>query len=262
MLRSAHDLHGFTLRATDGEIGHVRQFYFDDEQWAIRYLVVDTGGWLSGRRVLISPIALGETDWQAGWIAVHLTRRQVEQSPDIDTDQPVSRQQEASYHQYYRWPYYWGGYGLWGGGMYPGMLLPLAGSAAGAAASGEPDREAPPEGDPHLRSTGEVNGYGIRAADGEIGRVTDFIVEDETWAIRYLAVDAGSWWSGKTVLIAPEWISGVSWDEDTVDVELKRETIKNGPEWHPNTPITREFEERLYGYYHRRPYWDRRDQAA
>src|SRR5205809_6020840 len=109
MLRSASEWDGYSIQATDGEIGHVAEFLFDDEKWTIRYLVVDTGGWLPGRRVLISPIALGETDWPGHRLHVKLTRQQVEESPVIDTDKPVSRQHEVSYYQYYRWPYYWGG---------------------------------------------------------------------------------------------------------------------------------------------------------
>lgn len=255
MLRSVNSLRGYMIQATDGEIGHVDQFYFDDQEWTVRYLVVDTGGWLTGRRVLISPIALGDTDWQGQRLHVKLTRQQVENSPDIDTDRPVSRQQEVGYFQYYGWPYYWGGPGLWGGAMYPGYL---AYAPAVDAAVEEEQRRVEEEGDPHLRSTNEVMGYKIQARDDEIGGVSDFILDDETWAIRYLVVDTGGWWPGKKVLVPPPWIEQVSWTDQKVYVELDRDTIRNGPEWDPSAPITREYEQRLHGYYSRPPYWEKR----
>src|SRR5712692_4284272 len=172
MLRSASEWDGYTLHATDGDMGHVAEFLFDDEKWTIRYLVVDTGGWLTGRRVLISPIALGETDRQEHRLHVKLTRQQVEDSPDIETDQSVSRQHEVSYFQYYGWPYYWGGPYLWGPAIYPGALIALP-SAESSTEKQLAAEEA--EGDPHLRSTGEMAGYRIQARDGEIGHVSDFI---------------------------------------------------------------------------------------
>jgi len=256
MLRSVQEWKEYAIQATDGDIGHVDQFFFDDEQWTIRYLVVDTGGWLSGRRVLISPIALGQTDWSEHRLPVKLTRQQVENSPDIDTDQPVSRQQEIGYYQYYGWPAYWGGPYLWGPAMYPGLpAVPLPGEPAAEPPRGSKElRE-----DPHLRSTAEVIGYRIHARDGEIGHVEDFIVDDRSWAIRYIVVDTGSWWPGKKVLLPPQWIGRVSWVDATVEVDLDRDTIKNGPEWDPDTPIRRDYEERLYGYYRRPGYWAPRE---
>jgi sporulation protein YlmC with PRC-barrel domain len=252
MLRRVKELQGYTIRATDGDIGHVDEFYFDDEKWTVRYLVVDTGGWLSGRQVLISPIALGEANWQERRLHVKLTRQQVENSPDIDTDRPVSRRQEIGYFQYYGWPYYWGGPGIWGGAMVPGYL---AVPAAAQEVVEEERRRAEQEGDPHLRSTKDVTGYTIQARDGEIGQVSDFILDDESWTIRYLVVDTGGWLPGKKVLVPPPWIEQVSWAEAAVSVDLSRDTIKNGPEWDPDAPISREYEERLHGYYGRSPYW-------
>ncbi len=117
-LRTVKDLRGYAIRATDGVIGKVDDLYFDDEDWAIRYLVVDTGGWLSGRKVLISPIAIGQPDWLDGVLPVALTKAKVEHAPDIDTRKPVSRQHEAVYLGYYGYPFYWGGAGMWGMGGY------------------------------------------------------------------------------------------------------------------------------------------------
>ncbi len=124
MLRSMKDLENYTIRATDGTIGHVKDFYFDDEAWVIRYLVVDTGSWLSSRKVLISPIAIGHPDWTEKVLPVSITKEQVKNSPNIDTDKPVSRQHEIRYLGYCGYPFYWGGVGLWGATMYPNMMMP------------------------------------------------------------------------------------------------------------------------------------------
>jgi hypothetical protein len=262
MLRNVRKLQGFDVRATDGDIGHVDEFYFDDTRWTIRYLVVDTGGWLSGRKVLVSPYALGAADWRAERLHVNLTRQMIENSPDIDPERPVSRQQEIQYSGHYGWPYWWAGPGLWGPMAYPGLVPP-----APELLTDERDERAAlttveEEGDPHLRSTKEVMGYVIHALDGEIGHVGDFIVDDRSWEIRYLVVDTGGWWPGKKVLVPPEWIERVSWPDAAVEIDLHRETIKNGPEWDPDTPISRDFEDRLFGYYGRPRYWQREEAAV
>jgi len=260
MLRSTKVLRGYTLRATDGEIGSVDDFLFDDEQWAIRYLVANTGGWLTGRLVLISPIVLGQADWEAQTLAVALTRTQIEQSPDIATDRPVSRQHEAELAQYYGYLPYWGGMGIWGAGMTPytlgGGVVPPAVPPGGATATERALASAPTEhGDQHLRSVREVTGYHIRARDGAIGHTDDFIVDDETWAIRYMVVDTRNWWPGKHVLVAPEWIGAIDWGTSTVEVDLQRETIKQAPEYDP-AMLNREYESALYRYYGRPGYWE------
>ena len=251
MLTKTTHLKGFVVRASDGELGTVEEFYFDDETWAIRYLTVDTGSWLSGRRVLISPISVVHADWQGKRLDVALTKKQVENSPDIDTHRPVSRQLEAELFGYYGYPYYWGGPLLWGPALYPaGLALPLPASTKEMA-----DRVRRESADSHLRSSEAVTGYRIEAADGEIGHVDGFLVDDEAWAIRYIEVATRNWWPGKKVLVSPAWIEQVSWEEAKVCVGLSRETIKDGPEYVESIPITREYEDRLYLHYGRPPYW-------
>jgi hypothetical protein len=250
MLTNKH-LKDFAIRATDGELGTVHELYFDDETWAIRYLVIDTGGWLGGRQVLISPFSIIRTDLDARQLDVALTKKQVENSPNIDTHQPVSRQHEAEYLGYYGYPYYWGGPYLWGPAFYPaGFAIP---PTASTEAMAERVRKESP--DSHLRSTEEVTGYSIEAADGEIGHVDGFVVDDEAWAIRYIEVATRNWWPGKKVLVSPAWIERVSWTDSRVYVGLSRESIKDGPEYIESRPITREYENRLYFHYGRPPYW-------
>ncbi len=254
MLREAKAFQGFQLRAQDGDIGKAREFYFDDQFWTVRYLVADTGGWLSGRRVLISPYTLYRANEAEKVIPVNLTKKQIEESPSLDSDQPVSRQYETQYYGYYGWPLYWGGGSAWGATSYP------------YAMAGSPflmrDREASKETtrreaawDPNLRSTGDVNGHHIQALDGEIGHVEDFIIDDETWAIRYLVVDTRNWWVGKHVLVSPKWIERVSWDESKVFVNLSRDIIKSSPEY-TSESLSREYEAALHRHYKRPGYWD------
>jgi hypothetical protein len=251
MLRNAKDLHGFTIRATDGELGTLDQLYFDDETWAVRYLIVETGDWLVGRAVMISPISVVCTDWQAKRLDVELTKKQVANSPDTNTHKPVSRQHEAAYNQYYGYPAYWGGPYLWGPAYYPAGLTfptPTAGEAMVDGKQGE-------SADSHLRSTEAVTGYHIEAADGEIGHVDGFVVDDEAWAIRYIEVATRNWWPGKKVLVSPAWIDRMNWPDSKVYSGLSREAIQNAPEYVESVPITREYENRLYAHYGRPPYW-------
>lgn len=259
MLRRVDHLHNVRLGANDGELGSVDDLLFDDQRWIVRYLVVDTGGWLSGRRVLISPISITAVRWDDQRIDVALTQRQVEQSPDISTDLPVSRQKEQEYFNYYGYPPYWGGAGAWGAGWYPGALaypgavVPYTPVPPTSPATGQfPTQD---EGDPHLRSTREVDGYTIQARDGDLGHVADFLIDDESWALRYLVVDTRTWWPGKQVLITPRWISEVSWAEQRVRVDLPRAVIKRAPEYDPAVPLSRDYEARLHAYYKQPAYW-------
>lgn len=251
MLINATYLKGLVIRATDGELGTVDQFYFDDETWGVRYLTVQTGGWLNGRRVLISPISVVHADWPSRRLDVALTKKQVENSPEIDTQRPVSRQHEAGYLGYYGYPYYWGGPYLWGATPNPaGLAVPPSSTREAAA-----DRIRRESADSHLRSAEAVTGYYIEASDGEIGHVEGFVVDEEAWAIRYIEVATRNWWPGKKVLVSPAWIERVSWKDSKVYLGLSRETIKDAPKYVESTPITREYEDRLYATYGRPPYW-------
>ena len=256
MLRNVKDLRGHAIRATDGVIGRVEDFYFDDQDWAIRYLVVDTGGWLSGRKVLISPIAIGPPDWTTQVMPVSLTKAQVEHSPDIDTRKPVSRQHEVEYFGYYGYPYYWGGAGLWGMGAYPGSLTTEGRIEEELKAHRTHPARAPD--DCHLRSSNAVIGHHIDATDGAIGHVEDLLVDDHTWAIRYLIVDTRNWWGGQHVLVAPQWITDVSWSEATVSVDLTRQAVKDAPLYDSAAELDRRQEQRIYEHYERPGYWTAR----
>ncbi len=256
MLWSVNDTIGATVRATDGDIGTVSDVLFEDRSSTIRYLVVDTGGWLAGRQVLIAPQAFGEPDRTAGLMPVKLTREQVENSPDIATDRPVSRQEELRLHAYYDWAPYWGAPLAPGMGPYAYGIAPYWGHPA-YAPSAEPEAREPqePEGDPHLRSAREVIGYYIEATDGEIGHVEDLLADTGSWAVRYVVVDTKNWWPGKKVLVSPQWMTRVDWSRQEVEVDLSRETIKASPEYQGIAALHRDYEDRLHRHYGREPYW-------
>jgi uncharacterized protein YrrD len=253
MLRNVKELKGYVILATDGVIGAVDDLYFDDDTWAIRYLIVDTGSWLSGRKVLISPLAIGQPDWMGQQLPVSLTKAQVERSPDIDTRKPVSRQYEAEYFEYYDYPYYWGGEGLWGMGAYPGSL-----TTERAIAEGMKKRRTSPKQRPddcHLRSCSSVTGHHVHAKDGDIGHVDDLLVEDSTWAIRYLIVATSNWWGGHHVLVAPKWIDAVSWSEAKVTVDLTRRAVRDAPPYDAAAQLSRQQEQAMHEHYGRPGYW-------
>ena len=257
MIANTTRLKGLVIRPTDGEIGTVDQLYFDDESWAVRYLTVKTGSWLQDREVLISPFSVTNVDWPAKRLDVALTKAQVKNSPNINTDKPVSRQHEAEYLGYYGYPNYWGGTFLWGPGYYPsGLAAEIAASRQTQAL----ERIQKESTDSHLRSTGAVTGYHIEAMDGEIGHVAGFFMDDETWAIRYIEVATRNWWPGKKVLFSPAWIQKVSWENSKVDVGLYRDAIQTAPLFVDSVPLTREYEDRLYRHYGQPPYWVHEDE--
>lgn len=239
MLRSLNGLLGYNLEALDGSIGSVSDFYFDDTDWALRYLVVDTGTFLPGRKVLIVPAALGRPDWATRLFPVNHTKDEIKKSPDIALDQPVSRQVESELHEYYHWAPYWT----------PGFPSP----SMPAPVPPKRHAEVPEEGrfDPHLRSLKEVTGYHVACTDGDIGHVDDFIAEITGWYLKMFVVDTRNWLPGKHVLLANEWIERVAWDEKKVHVTLPRETVKGAPTFDPTDPVNEEFEARLYDYYGR-----------
>jgi hypothetical protein len=253
MLRKAKDVMDFTLGARDGEIGRVKDFYFDEKSWTVRYLVADTGKWLELRRVLISTFAIRGFRDGDHLVEVDLTKDQITNSPSIEEHAPVSRQYELEYYNYYGWPYYWRGPALWGASARPAYrYYPAPSPDASPLAMPEHSN------DPNLRSTEEVMGYHIQAQDGEIGHVADFLIEDEDWVIRYLVVDTRNWWPGKHVLLPPAWATALDWDRSKVHVDLDRETIKGAPHYDLSHWMSREYETKLFDYYGRPPYWEQR----
>jgi sporulation protein YlmC with PRC-barrel domain len=229
MLQSIKQLYGDKLGASDGEIGHVKDFYFDDQNWAVRYVIADTGSWLTGRQVLISPHAFGGLHQSGKLLLVNLTRKQIEGCPPIAEHKPVSRLYEEEYYRYYGWPSYWQGDGLWGMSGFPIVELPAKPIPNKSAIAGGPQ---PDRADVHLRSTQAVNGYHIKASDGTIGHVCDFMMDARSWAIRQLVVKTGHRLSGSEVEIPASKVDRISYEESTVFVNLTREAIEQSPAHH------------------------------
>jgi hypothetical protein len=249
MLKDAKELKGLKLHARDGEFGKIKDLYFDDEIWVVRYLVADTGSWLPSRKVLISPFAVQKIHSEGHGVEVNLTKKQIEESPAIEMDMPVSRQFEMEYYEYYSWPVYWSGPLSWGPVPYPDGLTP------GALPVPPPSSAQTHRGDPHLRSVNDVSGYAIQALDEHFGHIAGFIIDEQDWTIRYLVADTRNWLPGKKVLIPAQWVSSVSWPESRVYVDLDMETVKRSPEYDPSRALTRDDENRLFAHYGRTPYW-------
>jgi hypothetical protein len=226
MLQSIKQLYGDKLGASDGEIGHVKDFYFDDQNWAVRYLVADTGSWLAGRQVLISPHAFPE-GFRGKILRVNLTRKQIEDSPAIESHKPLSRQYEEEYHRYFGWPFYWQGGGVWGMSGFPILEMPPIPLPDEPAAAIGPQSE---RADAHLWNTQAVNGYHLQASDGIIGHVCDFMMDDKSWAIGQLVIKIGHRLSGKEVQIPTSKVARISFDASTVFVNLTKEAVEQSPE--------------------------------
>ncbi len=251
MLRKLDELHDFAVHASDGIIGHIKDFYFDDHAWVIRYLVVETGSWLSSRKVLISPIGTGSPDWQERTLPASISMDQVSNSPAIDTEKPVSRQHEGEFLEHYLYPLYWVGPGLWGAGNYPSpylmampefvstpaVILPVIDQVEPLADAAPVDASVVRHVDPDLRSCNVLAGYRIHATDGEVGHVQGFLFDQGTWEIRYLIVYTSNWWLGHQMLIAPQSIQDVSWFDGIVSIKLTREQVKNAPRYDPEMPL-------------------------
>lgn len=250
MLRSANDLMGYTITASDDDdVGKLEDILFEDRMWRIRYMVGDVGGWLSARLVLLPPQRFGEPDRDEKKIPVSLTRDEVEGASDFHQDPPVSHQQDRVFLMAYgHWTAYWPGAALGMGAGAPGV--PLFPTAALAEEAEEAAREAQQQ-DRHLRSAREVKGYHVHALDGEIGKIDDFIVDTEAHSIRYVAVDTNGIWPGGKVLVSPDWLQRVDWSERMVHVDLKKDRIKDCPPYDPGKPVNLEYEKKLYDYYGR-----------
>jgi hypothetical protein len=256
MFNSISYLKGSKIIATDGEIGHVLEAFFDDAAWTIRYLVVDAGAWMSDRDVLISPYAVVQPLGSGKIIEVALTRQRVLDSPPVDTHKPVSRQHERQTLDYYTFPQYWNGNGLWGPNALP-LLPPPLPTTFETEAEAAQLQEAVPEQDTHLRSSAIITGYTVQASNDSIGEVVDFIFDDESWQVRYLVVDPNHWWPcGRKVLLSVQWVDRIDWADRTVFTPLTRDQVRKSPEYDDPKGIDRDFEQRLHDAYDRESYWD------
>jgi hypothetical protein len=242
------ELINYVIAASDGDVGRCKDFLFEDVSWVVRYMVADTRKWLPGRKVLVSPIAVKEANWDERRIYVRQSKEAIRKSPPLSEHEPVSRKYEIKWFDYYGWPLYWGGGGLWGAAPYPSALF-LKRTEKLAEMGLEPEEET------RLRSVREIKGYTLEASGESVGRVDDFIMDDDTWAIRYLLGDTGTWLSGKKFLLSPGWVKDVDWGGMRLGLDVSKSDIENSPEFDPALPVNRQYEERLYDFYGRPVYW-------
>jgi hypothetical protein len=247
MLRRASDVKGYRIEASDGPIGSVQDFLFDDKTWLIRWLVVDTGHILPGHKVLLPPSILGAVDHVEGRFSVRLTKAEVKASPGVETDAPVSRRMEADTYGYYGWSPYWNTGFYYGGYGYAGSLAGRPLSLGRAALDHE--HAVMDTGDRHLRSIVEIDGYDIAASDGDIGHVADLLIEDGDWGIRYLVVETHNWWAGVKVLISPRSVASIDWLQRAVTLDVDRDAVKQSPPYEAESLIDRLYEAQFHDYY-------------
>lgn len=244
MLKSLKELSGFTIQATDGDIGTVDDFYFEEDTWKIRYVIVDTGHWLPGRRVLLAPVAIGRPDWENRKLPVALTRQRVRESPEFTTDLPLLRTNEFDLHQHYLWEPYW----LPGfTGVGESLGLPY-----GPIPVDENEEEPEPEVNTRaarLHSVSATLGDDILATDGSVGHLEDFIFDEMAWVIRWLAVDTGVWIAGKKVLIPTNWVTNVDQTASTIQLDLEKKLIESSPDYDPSLPVGPQLEAQLESHY-------------
>lgn len=248
MKNNLKSLVGFNLKETNGDIGKVEDFYFDDLTWKVRYLVIKTGNWFTGKKVLISPKSLHEADMEKEEFRVTLTKEQIKSSPDIDTEKPVSRHQEEQLYGHYGWGPYWGADpNEHGAGMFGAMPSDLyyndVDESKRKVLIQDDDQ------DYHLRSTDSVTGYKIHATDGEIGEVSDYIIDETSWIIKFLVIETGSWLDSREILLPAQWIKKVDWKDSFIVVDVTKAKVKNSPEFNINMVTDESYERSLYDYY-------------
>jgi hypothetical protein len=251
MLRHQSQINGYAVHATDGLVGTISDVLFDDATWLIRWLVIDTGTWLTGRKVLLPPSALASVNHIGHQFSVKLDRQQVRACPGVDTDLPVSRQHETDIYSYYGWAPYWGAgsyMGMVGYGGYLGGSLIAPPSLALMTREKGIDEVRQAKDDPALRGMGEVTGYVVHAKDGDVGQVEDFLVEDDDWSIHYLVVAIGSWWQGNKVLVSPLAVLSIQWADRQITLGTDRESIKNSIAYDTSSTIDPIYKKQFHKY--------------
>ena len=252
MLQVISPLNGFAIEASDGGIGTVVDFLFHDVTWKVRWLVIDCGTWLTGRKVLIHPSVISRADLEQRQFVVALTKAQVEGGPALLEDQPVSQQMENQLYTYYGWDPLWAGPDLAaipGAMASPLMAPPYLGLGSTGEAEAHGEGSSSPGSNPHLRSVVEVTGYRVRAVDGEVGHIENLVIDDADWSVHYLVVDTRNWWIGKRVLISPIAVKAIDWSDRHFELDVSREQVKASPPWNPLDAFSSLDAERLHRHY-------------
>lgn len=261
MLRKLHSLKSFVVNGRNGKLGTVDDFYFDQKQFVVRYLVIDTGNWLKHEETLISTHAIDDIDFENREIHVSLSSEQLEESPSIEKNSPISKTKEKALIEYFGWPDYWkkthssDSEFIHAGITERKKLLNFKTIEKEAAKQKSEIVET------NLRSLEEVRGYKIHAKDDKFGHLEDLFVEEEdSWIIRYLLIDTRNILEGKSVLIAPDWIESISWFNKEIFVSKDKKEIEDSPEYEEpkeaKSYIDKSYEELLYDHYDEKKYWE------
>ncbi|PSL50806.1 PRC-barrel domain protein [Salsuginibacillus halophilus] len=253
MLFEAKKLRNFGVITSDGELGKIDDVYMDEDQWVIRYLVVNRKPLLPGGKVLVSPIAVERMDINGQTIHLNVTKEELEEAPGKEEAEPITRKKELELHHHFGYGYYWPAQGMWGSFPYPHQLRV-------EAPHHQRPQELPNEEEIKVRSlkemTGDWSGYDVEGSDGDIGTIDDVIVEDDTWNIRYISVDTGRLFSTGHAVLSSSWILHTEDEEKKVRVKMARHEVQAAPEYVPGQPLDREFEERLFDHYDQEKYWE------
>ncbi len=213
MYYTTETINGFRVMAEGGEVGRIHDCFFDESSRHIRYLVVRTGSWLLGRDVIIVPSHVRDLSLEDEQLTTDLTKDELKNSPDVDTEKPISRRREIEYLSYYGMPMYWG--------SMPG--IPPTGAPT-------PPEAAPEDGDDtasELRSAREITGYALQSQDGPAGTIKDIVFSPETWAVTHLLVRTGGWFSGKEIAVAIKWVEEIDWSRAVVGVDMPNDRLRD-----------------------------------
>lgn len=250
MLWNATSLRSLKVAATDGDIGKVSDVLFDDVSWTLRWLVVETGSWFSSRKVLLPLSAFGKPDESKHEFMIKLTRQQVRDSPDVDSDLPVSRHHEAHVYNYYGWnPYWTSGFSPMSNAIATPLAMPISRNDVDPRWQDASADAIQDDGDPHLRSVHDLVGYHIAATDGEIGHLEDFLMDDDSWLLLFMLIDTKNWLPGERVLLPVRLIKDIDWFSHLINVEVSRDKVKSSPPYDPRMTANGPFNDQSHQYF-------------
>jgi hypothetical protein len=199
MIIASKHLQGVCVVGSEGAAGCVLDVLFDDRSWHVKYLVVRLGGRLSAWHVLLKPDLVTHAAWTERELHVPLSGREFRQLPGVQSDPPVAYRQELQAARF----------SAWEAGRIEDVVL---------------------DGDPHLRNMRAVTGHRVEASDGPVGRIAEFIIDDEYWTVRYVVVNTGRLLPSLRVLIAPTWVETISWEDRVVRLSATREELESSHE--------------------------------
>lgn len=244
MLHNTSTISGSAVSAVDGSIGHVEDTLFHDETWNVRYFVIDTGPWILGRRLLCSAGYAERFDDRDGRLRIDLTRDQVEASPELEADLPVSELKRREFTKYKKGPVYWSQSGVRKEAHPPGAMPAV--HEESEEEKQQVERELYGK---HLRSAGEVTGYTVEASDKPLGSVVGLLVDDDDWSLRYIAVEAEGSGQRKMQIYSPDWVETIRWIEQSIHIKFAHDVATNAPPLEDDAMVSRDYEKKLYDYY-------------